>query len=173
MYLYQCYVTGPWWQCDDLVTVKKGVNIPWNPDSQTITFTTDSEDRSGEKVVVAFYKDGSYAGTVNIGFNTEIQYYLVACSTGYTPFPAALPTETEKTWTITYNHTKQTVVFHCNGVQVLNVLLSDSACDRSYWTYFWGKKPTQIKFLSSDTASDSYCFSSNPGKYNGVIDSGE
>ena len=100
------------------------------------------------------------------------------CSKYFTPFSETLPIETEKTWTITYNYMDKRVVLHCNEVQVLNVLLSDIVCayislDQSKWRNYWENKPTQIKFLSYDTASDTYCMSSNPGKYNGVIDSGE
>ena len=146
----------------------------WNPDSQNITVSTDSKAGSEDQVYVEFFgTNETYTGDVNIYFNkTEIQYWIGGCSTVYTPFPETLPTETEKTWTITYNHTEQTVVLHCNGVQVLNVLLS-SAC-KSDWKDYWGRKPTHIQFDSwFDVASDTYCMSSNPGKYNGVIDSGE
>ena len=148
MYHYQCYVTDPWWQCEDLVTVEKSVYIPWNPDNQTITISTNSEAGSKEMVHVVFYKDGRYAGNVYIGFKTEIVYHLGSCSSNFTSFSEGLPTETEKTWTITYNYTEQRLVFHCNGVQVADVLLS-SVCASS-WEYYWGRKPTQMKFHSQD-----------------------
>ena len=175
MYLYQCYVTGPWKLCNDLVTVKRGVYIPWNPDSQTITISTDSEAGSKQEVDVRFLDaNETFTGDVYIVFDTEIQYWLGGCNAGYAHFPVTLPTETKKTWTITYNHTEQRLVLHCNGVQVLNVVLSNSVCDYSDWINYWGRKFTQIEFYSwYDTASDTYCMSSNPGKYNGVIDSGE
>ena len=175
MYLYQCYVTDPWKLCDDLVTVEKGVKKAWNPDSQTITFTTDSEFESEEPVYVGFFDtDDGDAGYVSIVFeNPEIQYKIGRCSTDYTPFPAALSTETEKTWTITYNYTDKRVVLHCNGVQVAEVLLSSVCATASGWGDVWGKKPTQMMFGYYDDTSDTYCMSSNPGKYNGVIDSGE
>ena len=112
---------------------------------------------------------GAEAGGVTINFNADIEYKIGYCSTVVTPFTAALPAETKKTWTITYNYTK--LVLHCNGVQVLNVVLSE--CVDSRWEDVWGSKPTQIEFGMMDDASDTYCFSSNPGKYNGVIDSGE
>ena len=118
-------------------------------------------------MVVYFYDKGY----VYIYFSSEIQYMIGYCSTAVTPFSAALPAVTEKTWTITYNYPK--LVFHCNGVQVADVLLSNSACTRSDWKDYWERKPTQIEFDTYDSASDTYCFSSNPGKYNGVIDSGE
>ena len=167
MYLHQCYVTVTWKQCDNLVPVVRDVKIPWNPDSQTITVTTDSKAGSDAKVGVLFYdKDGNWVGAVWILFDTQIKYVIGWC-TDYTPFPITLPTATQKTWTITYNYTERRVVYYCNGVLVLNVVVSDSACTgyRS-WRDYW-RKPTQIYFYSSDDASDSYCISSNTGKYNG------
>ena len=179
MYIYQCYVTDPWKLCDDPVTVVRKEKIPWNPDSQTITVTTNSEAGSEDQVYVYFFDtDGAEKGDVFIYFGTETQYKIGYCSLDWTSFPATLlPAETKKTWTITYNYMER-LVLHCNGVQVADVVLS-SACDYSSWEDYWGIKPTQMQFGMdgmdgiTDTASDTYCFSSNPGKYNGVIDSGE
>ena len=158
--MYLCYVTGT------LQDVVIGEKIQWNPDTQGITFTTDSTVGSGEKVGVLFSDNtGSYAGGVLIYFNTTIQYYIDRC-TSYTYFPVSLPAAPDKTWTITYNTAEQRVVYYCNGVQVLNFLISDSECTQSNWRTYWERKQTQIYFYSYDTASDSYCFSSNTGKYN-------
>ena len=169
MYLHQCYVTGTLKQCDNPVPVVRDVFIPWNPDSDTITVPTDSVAGSGEKVVVRLHdKSGNIAGSLWISFDTQIEYRIGWC-THYTLFPVTLPTATQKTWTFTYNYTEKRVVYVCNGVQVLNFVISDSACNN--WStlgeFYWSRKPTQIKFHYSDAASDSYCISSNTGNYNG------
>ena len=44
MYLHLCYVTGT------LKDVVRDVKIPWNPDTQNITVTTDSTVGSNEEV---------------------------------------------------------------------------------------------------------------------------
>ena len=159
--MYLCYVTGT------LKNVVSDEKIQWNPDTQGITFTTDSTAGSNEQVYVYFSDNaGHYAGGVLIYFNTTIQYYIDWCSNTYNNFPVSLPAAPDKTWTITYNTAEQRVVYYCNGVQALNVLLSDIECTDSRWRTEWERNTTQIQFLSSDTASDSYCFSSNTGKYN-------
>ena len=141
--------------------------IQWNPDTQNITVTTNSTVGSDEKVFVWFYDNaGNSAGGVDIYFNTPIQYYIGWCSTAWNNFPVSLPAAPDKTWTITYNTAGKRLALYCNGVQVLDVQVSDSECTRSDWRTVWERKPTQIYFHSSDTASDSYCFSSNTGKYN-------
>ena len=72
---------------------------------------------------VWFYdQDGNRAGGVYIYFYTQIQFYQ-EWYTGNTPFPT-LPTEKQKTWIIRYDYTEQSVVIHCNEVEVLNVLIT-------------------------------------------------
>ena len=162
--MYLCYVTGT---LQDVVKYEK---IQWNPDRQGITVSTNSTAGSGEKVGVYFYDNGNYAGGVYIYFTTPIKYLINWCShVNY--FPVSLPAAPDKTWTIEYNTAELRVVYYCNGVQVLNFLISDSVCTgHSDWRTVWERKPTQIQFLSKyDSivpASDSYCFSSNTGKYN-------
>ena len=159
-----CYVTGT---LQDVVYEEM---IQWNPDRQGITVTTDSTVGSGERVGVWFYDNaGNYAGRVGISFSTPIQYALGYCTYYYNNFPVSLPVATQKNWTITYNTAEQSVAIHCNGVQALTVLLSDSECANSAWRTYWERKPTQIQFPSYDTASKSYCFSSHPGKLNAII----
>ena len=164
MYLDQCYVTVTRKQCDNPVTVVRDVKIPWNSDSETITIYTNSEAGSEDSVILVFHdKDGGYArSAVIIDFGTHLRYRITSCS-DYTPFPVTIPTETEKTWTITYNYTERRLVVHCNGVQVINVVVSDSACTPGVRRKYWDRKFTQMEFLKSDNASDSYCISSNTG----------
>ena len=165
-------VADTWKKCGNPVTIVRDVETPWNPDSETITVNTDSVAGSEKFVDLEFHdKFGAYKGGMFILFSTPIKYYIVYCmdgGIGYIPFPVTLPSETQKTWTITYNYTEKRLVLHCNGVQVLNVLLT-SACTRIdvNWRDWWENKPTQIEFPSTDTASDNYCFSSNTGNYNG------
>ena len=141
----------------------RDVKIPWNPDTHNITVTTDSTVGSNEMVRVYFYdNDGYYAGIVGIYFSTQIQYTLAGC-TSYNIFPVTLPAETDKHWTITYNTAELSVVIDCNGVKVLNVLISDSVCTKNDWRTYWEKERTQIQLYSWDTASDNYCLSGNAG----------
>ena len=160
-YLYLCNVTGA------LQSVERDVFIPWNTTTQGITVSTDSEVGSGERVAVVLYdKDGNSVGGVGISFYTQILYSIGGCTYNRS-FQDTLPSQTQKTWTITYSTVELRVVYNCNEVQVVNVLLSDSFCtdNDSDWREYWEKKTTQIQFTSHfDTASDRYCISSNTGK---------
>ena len=146
----------------DMTNVQKGVALPWNPDTQNITISTDSVENSADLLVVLI---SAGLGTVEIYFDTKIKYKLGMC-TPKKRFPVTLPTVTKKYWTIKYNYAEKNVVLYCNGIEVANVVLSDSVCTADpLWRQSWGIKHTNIWFDEGDTASDSYSLSR--GKYNG------
>ena len=87
------------------------------------------------------------AGFVGIRFTTTPRYYLGYCSISFTNFPTNLPSREDKIWRITLTRTAGIrVKIHCNGVEVLNLLLSDSTCGNSVWRNFWSKDVEQIYF---------------------------
>ena len=139
------------------------VDIPWNPDSEVINISTDSLAGSEEAVALSFFdKDGKRAGFVYIDFQTKIEYQLAGC-THWVAFPDTLPTETQRIWTITYNYAEQRIVYYCNGVELVNLVLSDD-CTYTLWKNVWGRseKPTRFRFtsLETNTAADGYRISS-------------
>ena len=154
-------LTGTWQE------FVEGDKIEWNPNTQDITVTTDSRAGSGDQVVVRLYdNDGNGAGIVSIYFNEQIMYDLRGC-TDTKPFPATVDSQTDKTWTITYNIAERRVVLFCNEIKVVSVVISDRECTitKSVWRVDWERKPTQIQFDSiSETAFASYCLSVK-GKY--------
>ena len=140
------------------------MKIPWNPDSQSITITSDVRWGHNQGLSVWFFdKYDQYTGNVQVRnqSQTNMSYWIEWCYAGvnavWKPLPVTIPTETRKTWTFTYNYAEQRVVYHYNGVEVLNVVLS-STCGNTIWRTFWEKKPTQIWFAN---AASRYCFSSN------------
>ena len=129
-----------------------GMLSPWNPDTQNISVSTNSVAESGEEVYVYCYdKDGNYAGAVCINFYTEIQYNL-GWYKNYTPFHVTIPVpdEGQRIWTITYNCVTLIVVIHCNGVEVLNMVLSDSVCTKHSWTTYWEQSNGYVYFYNQD-----------------------
>ena len=112
-------------------------------------------------MAVWFYDDQSqisYAGGVILSLSSPPQYMLSWCNTSQTEFPAPLPSETDKVWTIKLTRSSGTpsVVIHCNNKEVLNVVLSDSTCSRSDRSDFWSRDVEKISFIVSDEASDFY-----------------
>ena len=92
-----------------------------------------------------------------INFTPTPHYLLYRCTSSWTDFPTNLPLEVDKIWRITLDKTAGIrVKIRCNGVEVLNVLLSDSMCDYRGWLEFWSKKVEMISFSYFDSASDYY-----------------
>ncbi|KAL5257686.1 hypothetical protein ACHWQZ_G012567 [Mnemiopsis leidyi] len=116
---------------------------------------TDSEIGSGDTVMLFFYTSNS-AGRVYLYFTSTPQYYIKYC-TSRTDFPADLPADVNKIWRIGITRTLGIrLQIHCNDVEVLNILISDTTCSDGDWTRYWNEDIEKIYFNSGDTASDYY-----------------
>jgi len=133
------------------------VEIEWDLESTPLEISTNSELGSGDKVRVFFYSaDNKYAGTLLLNFLSTVQYELKWCDSPMTPFDNDLPSAIDKVWRITLTRTAGVrLVIHCNEVEVLNILLSETCSDND-WSTYWNRDVAKIKFESTDTASDYY-----------------
>ena len=140
------------------MNVVRNTPIPWDPDTSDLKINTDSAEGSGEKVALLLNdENGVWAGNVLIYFASPIKYFLGWCTSSWTPFPITPPTETEKTWRISYTQTSQQLEIFCNDVNVLRVTLSDDVCGDGDWRDTWERDVKKIEFDDShDTASDKY-----------------
>jgi hypothetical protein len=140
--------------------VERGVLIPIELDTSYLHVKTYSEVGSEDRTVIRYFdKEGSYAGGIEISFTSPlVEYKLPYCQHFYTPFPTTLPTTVNKVWTIEKRRYR-TRVF-CNGLVVLDIILSDSTCDMEYnsdWETYWERDVSVIKFDGEyDTASEQY-----------------
>ena len=143
--------------------VKRGVLVNYDLENSPLQIRTDSLIGSDEKVVLYFHTaGGDMAGGVGLYFTSSPQYWLRYCTTSRTNFPTALPTETDKIWTIALIKTSGIrLIIKCNNKEVVNVLISDASCGYSDWSEMWSRDVGKIQFGSSETASDYY----RPGKY--------
>ena len=149
---------------EDVVREEK---IPWDPDSEDITILTDSLAGSEDEISMPFFDDNDqYIGGIGISFKSPQMVYIIDTCRATNLFPVAVPTGTGKMWRISYNQAQLTVGIYCNGVEVLNVVLSDGFCTSGTWRNNWQlRTPTQITFHSRDSASEQYCLVMKPGKY--------
>ena len=143
--------------------VKRVVDINYDLENSPLQIRTESLVGSNELVRVFFSTAGrERAGGVGLYFTFPPQYWLRYCTTSRTNFPTALPTETDKIWTVTLSRTSGTVrlIIHCNNKEVLNVVLSSTTCSNNIWSSCWSRDVGKIQFYPEDTASDFY----RPGK---------
>ena len=99
-----------------------------------------------------------YAGGVYIYFTSTPQYKIYFCTTSRTNFQTDLPTAKEKVWRITKTRNSEDIriQIHCNEVEVVNILMSDTTCSVSNWNSYWSRDVRKIHFTSWDTATDFY-----------------
>ena len=107
---------------------------------------------------------GERQGGFEYFFESPQQYRLLYCNSISTNFPTALPSETDKVWTITLTRSSGSprIVIHCNNEEVLDVVLSDATCDESSWSNQWSKDVGRIVFVNHFFASN---HSYRPGKH--------
>ena len=118
---------------------------------------TDSE--LGSDLRLLFYtSEGFMAGGFHAFFGSIPQYYLPDCYSSWTIFPSNLPVARVKIWRITLTKTSGIrLQIHCNNVEVLNILLSDTTCGESDWSTYWKKDVGVVDFDTAwDTASVCY-----------------
>ena len=140
------------------IAVERDVMIDFNLEEYSLNITTDSTLGSMDKVRVYLYtSQGDWLGGLVLYFYSTPVYVIGACSKVTSNFPTNLPSDNDKVWRITLTRTSGIrLVVHCNEVEVLNTLISDSTCGKSDWSTYWSREVAKIKFDSPDTASDYY-----------------
>ena len=127
-------------------------------ETPSVEIRTNSEVGSEEKVHLTFHTlEGEQAGGVSISFSSSLQYSILHCSSSRTDFPSDLPASVDKIWRITKTRTLEGIrlEIHCNDVEVVNNLLSDTCSGHQNWRTIWDRDVARIHFSSSDSASDS------------------
>ena len=95
-----------------------------------------------------FINDVSIGGYYINYSKTKGKYGIYRCHADKA-FPLALPTTTQKTWTIKSDRVANKIVITCNGVEVVNVALSDDVCTEYFWRQKLGTLPTEMMIYSS------------------------
>ena len=143
---------------DDWTAVQRSSLIPHDLETTPLEIKTNSTLGSKDKVSVRFYttqREG--VGGVDIYFTSTTQYWLPYCSSSRKNFTSNLPREVDKIWSITLDKTAGIrLQIHCSGVEVVNILLSDNTCNKSYWRKHWSRNVEIMYFFPYDTASDYY-----------------
>ena len=133
------------------------MRIPHNLETTPLQIKTDSPAGSGEFVEVQLYTGGGYkAGMVLFNFNSSPQYRIGYCRNYYSKLPNILPRELNKVWQLTkLPGPEVTVRLECNGVRVMNILLSANRCgEGNNWSKYWSREVQEIQF--SGRAPDEY-----------------
>ena len=136
------------------IAVQRSTRINYDLENSPLQIRTDTSIGSDDYVHVHFFSaSGIPSGEVMISFRSPPKYWLEFCTPEPINFPTALPTETNKIWTITLNRISGIrLIIHCNNKEVLNFVISSTTCSDNNWSRDMGK----IEFGFYDTASDFY-----------------
>ena len=136
--------------------MKRDEKIPLNLETTALQIKTDSAAGSGDEALVFFFTaGGDVAGNVILKFNSPPQYHIGWCTRTLTDLPSTLPREVNKVWEITKLPGPRITVL-CNGVTVVDLVISNTTCYFKHWNTYWTKQVTQIQFDSHDKASNEY-----------------
>ena len=150
------------------IAVQRNVLIDFNPEQYSLEIKTDSTLGTYDGVNLLFYtSQGLSVGRLHLDFrsiSSTPTYYIGRCSTADTNYAANLPPGNDKVWRIALTRNSGIrLVVHCNEVEVINTMISDSTCGDSDWSTTWSKEIAKIKFSPYDTASDYY--QTQPGSF--------
>ena len=143
--------------------VQRDENIDFESENTELEIKTNIQPESVEEanLKVQFLGDQGHHD-VAAGFTLHLlkpphTYKLWKCHLSRKCFPVDLPRAAEKVWRIKRVSTERRLVIHCNDVEVLNIVVSNTTCDDTGMSVArWGKKVTKISFPDTDTASDFY-----------------
>ena len=119
---------------------------------------TSSLAGSRDVTVLEFSDEGNFAGGIGIGFYSPAEYRLLNCQANSSTFQTSLPAQHDNHWVIKKRGYR--MILFCNGVQVLDITVSDETCDKlgyaDTWVAYWSREANRFKFQPGDTASNLY-----------------
>ena len=127
--------------------------------SFSVQMKTNVATGTNRQLRFALYSaDDEEIGTVLLEFAVKVQYLVMNCFSVMRQFPVPedIPSETEKTWQITVQKKPDvTITIACNGVELLNFVVSKDTCTKDTWASHWDPDVKKIGF-PSDSASTEY-----------------
>ena len=147
---------------------KQYYTVEFDLENSPLQIKTNTEvGTSGSLKVNFFTLSYSYAGS---GFGLKLkplQYSFIGCLDSYVEFSEdLLPSETEKVWTIFLSRVSgvRRIVIHCNEMEIINFVVSESTCAMADWESKWVTRDVKriqligYSYSSSSTATEADYF---------------
>ena len=142
-----------------LTAVQKTL-IDFDLEKTPLEIKTDSHVGSGTDFQLNFFSNSEEKlGGIRIRLNITPLYRILECSRDQPGNSTTLSSDSSNIWRITLKRMiiETRVTIHCNNEEVLNVVLSNTVCDRvTNWGTTWGTHVTKIKFSSTHDVTDYY-----------------
>ena len=138
----------------------------YNLETTPLEIMTDSVIGSNQEIHLDLYDaQTNNAGHLILRLRSSPHFNVWYC-TKNTGFLTQLPAAVDKIWRLTKLPGPRVLV-HCNGVKVVDHVISNKTCYYSSWSSYWVKSAVKIGFSKRwDSASDFYRpYEGNPSKF--------
>jgi hypothetical protein len=130
--------------------------IDYDLEKYPLEIVTDKALSTNDKIIVLLYNSADAKSVVQVRFGSTPDCFIQYCSKTNSPLLSNLPSATTKVFRITLTRNPGIrIKILCNGVEIVNVLMSDF-CEYASWRTFWNKDIVKIQFHRQDKASDKY-----------------
>ena len=139
----------------------KGIIIDYDLENSPLEIKTDTTKGTNVFLIVWFLTAANEdVGGIWIDF-TDLRYFIWFCSgphtSSYSDLDTEPPAEDNKTWRISLDRSSGIrILIHCNDIEVLDFVMSDTTCTNSFWKTYWSRNVDKMEFKSHDAASDFY-----------------
>ena len=124
-------------------------------DLEKIPLEVKTHSETDEEININLYDSEGSGPSLVLRIRADNSRFLIGSCTKPTKYSSELPAGKEKIWRITKLPGPRVQV-HCNGVMVVDFLISDPNCDKSGWEK-WFNDVVRIQFdWHWDSASDFY-----------------
>ena len=117
---------------------KQYFSVVFDLENSPLQIMTNTEVGTSGSLLVNFLSPSS-AGGFDLNFK-PLEYKFIQCLDSYVGFSEdLLPYETEKIWTIFLSKVSGVtrIVIHCNEMEIINFVMSESTCALSGWERKW------------------------------------
>ena len=144
------------------LTAEQNTWLDFDLENTPLEIKTDSAVGSDKDLQVNFISgSGTRLGGIMIRLKSPPQYRILKCSQDQAGNPTTLSSDSSNIWRISLARITSSEIrltIHCNNQEVLNVVLSDTVCNKldSNWRTYWGQHVAKIKFSSTHDVADYY-----------------
>ena len=161
-------ISGFYFKQDEIPSCSASGALDWSKPVQNLKFPVDlqkvdllvltnTQTGTNRHIHLTLYRANQYLSELYVKFAVAPTYRVTSCHDNHVPF-SNLPATQSKLWS--FSTSSGSLVVKCNGIKVMEVLLSREECGES-----WSDGLDSLLFGSADSASDFYKLNLEIGRY--------
>ena len=161
-------ISGFYFIQDEIPSCSASGALDWSKPVQNLKFPVDlqkvdllvltnTQTGTNRHIHLTLYRANQHLAELYVKFAVAPTYWVTSCHDNHVPF-SNLPATQSKLWS--FSTSSGSLVVKCNGIKVMEVLLSREECGES-----WSDGLDSLLFGSADSASDFYKLNLEIGRY--------